>query len=102
MSFNKVQPLVMNQTKLTQYPEVVSEATPGNPSRKTQVRIMPRGRVTLPPGYSVDANWMALNPGVLKVHTPNPALIPKEPAPPVVEEPPVVETTNYGKNKGAK
>lgn len=39
----------------------------GNGSIKTTVMIMPRKRVDLPPGYEVDNNWKALNPGVIKI-----------------------------------
>ena len=37
------------------------------------VHLAPRGKVTLPPGYTVDANWKAANPQVLVANDTQPA-----------------------------
>lgn len=53
--------MIVNLTREPQYPEVL-----GPSGAKTSIRIMPRGRVDLPPGYTLNPRWVAANPGRIK------------------------------------
>lgn len=48
--------------------------------RTTSIRIMPKARVGLADGQKICPNWVALNPGVLKMFEDKPAA-PSTPAP---------------------
>ncbi len=63
--------------------------------RKTSIRIMPKARVGLAEGQKICPNWLALNPGVLKVfEDAKPAATPAPVAAPQLEnKAPTSETT---------
>ncbi len=50
---------VSNISKLPQVVPIISK----DGKTRTTISVMPKARPTLPPGFRVDPNWMALNPG---------------------------------------
>lgn len=58
--------LVINLTNITQHVGVIHED-----GRKDSVQIMPRRRVHLRTGMTVDPRWTGLNPGTIRIHAPN-------------------------------
>jgi hypothetical protein len=66
------------------------------------VHVAAKRTVDLPEGATVDSNWLALNPGVVKVHPDKPAaLVQKTPAPAVLPKTPTktVDIQNNAKEK---
>ena len=57
--------LVINLTSMTQHVGVVH-----SDGSKDSVQIMPKRRVELREGLSVDPAWLGMNPGVLRVILP--------------------------------
>lgn len=63
-SKNYTQDLVINLTSIVQQVQIVNES-----KQVGTVQIMPKRRVELPAGFSVEANWLARNPKTVTVHT---------------------------------
>lgn len=59
--------LVINLTNLTQHVGVIHED-----GRSDSVQIMPKRRVHLRTGMTVDPRWIGLNPGAVRVQNPLP------------------------------
>lgn len=60
--------LVINLTNITQHVGVVH-----SDGRNDNVQIMPRRRVHLRTGMTVDPRWTGLNPGMVKIVNPSPS-----------------------------
>jgi len=73
--------LVINLTKVTQHVGVVHAD-----GKQDHVQIMPRRRVHLRAGMTVDPSWVGRNPGAIQIHLPVPKVAvalraePSEPA----------------------
>lgn len=65
--------LVINLSRVTQQVGIIDDQ-----GRKTSFRLMARGRVETE--YEVDPNWIAHNPGALKVVTLTPPVVSTPPA----------------------
>jgi hypothetical protein len=83
--------LVINLTTLTQHVGVIHAD-----GRSDSVQIMPRRRVHLRTGMTVDPRWLGLNPTAVRVQKPEPQQVQRQvvPAPEVVTaEPAATEAT---------
>jgi hypothetical protein len=71
--------LVINLSRVTQQVGIIDEQ-----GRRTSFRLMARGRVET--NYDIDPNWMAHNPGAIRVITIEPPVetAPQEDAQPVI------------------
>lgn len=83
--------LVINLSRVTQQVGIIDDQ-----GRKTSFRLMARGRVET--NYDIDPNWMALNPGAIKVVTIEP---PVEVAPQENAEPEPITSTSKAAAKKA-
>lgn len=60
--------LVINLTTFTQHVGVIHED-----GHRDHVQIMPKRRVELRTGMTVDPRWLGINPGAVRVQNPQPS-----------------------------